>query len=158
MNKKMAYKDIVKAYSTMNLIFFTIIAFVLIFNGSWGFAIGTALPIWMNIQLIRDDKSLYPADDDIKDQKRNKTKNRAPMVVPIDTDDDIIDGDIEHTIMKALKENVDVSIFYRKPDGEISTRTITPRRIEGPYLKAYCHRRDSMRTFKLCRIQQASPV
>lgn len=61
-------------------------------------------------------------------------------------------------IEQALATGDDIEIRYRAPaDGQITTRTVTPYRIEARhqtrYLIGWCHLRQQERTFRLDRIE-----
>lgn len=63
---------------------------------------------------------------------------------------------IREYIKKSIRENKDITIKYRKYNGEISTRRISNIEFSDEYgddyIKAYCHLRNEKRTFKISRI------
>ncbi|WP_410667976.1 helicase-associated domain-containing protein [Amycolatopsis sp. cmx-4-68] len=60
-------------------------------------------------------------------------------------------------LAKAIDGQSDVRIDYVDGKGEPSQRTITPIRWDGPFLLAWCHKREADRQFRVERIQSVSP-
>ncbi|WP_103338271.1 helicase-associated domain-containing protein [Amycolatopsis sp. CA-126428] len=57
----------------------------------------------------------------------------------------------------AIDERSDVHIEYVDGKGEPSQRTITPIGWDGPFLLAWCHKREAERQFRVERIRSVSP-
>jgi DNA polymerase III epsilon subunit family exonuclease len=70
--------------------------------------------------------------------------------------------EIYSPIKQAIVENSKIKISYRKFDGEVSDRDITPisflKLKNKLYLEAYCHLRGEKRTFKLSKILQFQSI
>lgn len=66
---------------------------------------------------------------------------------------------ISSLISRAIKEGLTLQILYEKADGEISNRVISKISISDEYgsgyIRAYCHKRNEERTFKISRILDA---
>lgn len=69
---------------------------------------------------------------------------------------------IREYINKAILENRDITIKYRKYDGSISTRRLSNVEFSDEfgedYIAAYCHLRNENRTFKISRIIEVDGV
>ena len=69
---------------------------------------------------------------------------------------------IREYIIKSIRENKDITIKYRKYNGEISTRRISNIEFSDEYgdayIKAYCHLRGENRTFKISRIIEVDGI
>ena len=69
---------------------------------------------------------------------------------------------IREYIIKSIRENKDITIKYRKYNGEISTRRISNIEFSDEYgdayIKAYCHLRGENRTFKINRIIEVDGI
>src|SRR5690606_27652067 len=72
------------------------------------------------------------------------------------------DPDQAHTtlVARAIAEGFDLRMnYYTGSRGELTTRRITPQRIEAEkYLYAFCHTRQDTRVFRLSRIARLQPV
>lgn len=62
--------------------------------------------------------------------------------------------ELEKTIWNAIEHTLTLDIRYCNRDGEVRERTISPQRLEPPYLYAFCHLREEQRCFRLNRIEE----
>ncbi len=65
---------------------------------------------------------------------------------------------IEDLIKQALHDGQQLEIDYSDDEGNITTRRIDIKRIDGTIIKAHCHLRDAIRKFDLYKIKRAKIV
>jgi predicted DNA-binding transcriptional regulator YafY len=62
-------------------------------------------------------------------------------------------------IDQAIEEETDLFVdYYSRRRGQFTVRRVTPIRLTGEELTAFCHLRGDMRVFKLSRIRSVKPV
>lgn len=62
----------------------------------------------------------------------------------------------EQELWSAIQHKLDVEIRYRKADGSSTTRTISPAWLSPPFVTAFCHLRQDMRSFRTDRIVRST--
>lgn len=73
-----------------------------------------------------------------------------------------IDNSIFNKVAEAALKQQRISIHYKSYNHKITQRTLSPQNIiyyrDNWYLDAWCHLRESLRTFSIARIEQAEPT
>ncbi|MDP8263692.1 MAG: DUF3320 domain-containing protein [Candidatus Ancaeobacter aquaticus] len=89
-------------------------------------------------------------------EKTYEKKNEQVEVVepPADASEVIEEFCIEKVIREAINKKRSISIEYNSPLKGKSTRTIEPLKLDGKYVRAYCHLVDANRTFRIDRIKR----
>jgi superfamily I DNA and/or RNA helicase len=103
----------------------------------------------------------------VKDDSEVKRKTNVPKVIETNTYDEITDFDINSVIKFAIDNNKNLKIEYSNSDKISSERVISNIQISNEFedngflnqhIKAYCHKRNEDRTFKISRIIRAEIV
>jgi predicted DNA-binding transcriptional regulator YafY len=88
----------------------------------------------------------------------NNTKPSHPSMVKRNEAPLIIDSDFQTIIKNAIKNETSIKITYTDLEGQVTTRTITPKQlfltdVSGELaLTAFCHLRREKRTFIVSKI------
>ncbi|TDQ15191.1 WYL domain-containing protein [Algoriphagus boseongensis] len=96
-------------------------------------------------------------------KSREIHRNDTPIRQPPKTR--VISPTIEETVNFAIQNGKDLYIEYQNYNGELSTRRLSNLSLNNEYsgyhnahVKAYCHKRNEERNFKISRISRAQIV